>query len=1208
MENEIFYKSSDDENFSNILNKYEFNKIPKKTFVYQDSRQLWLRNLISKNTIYESILLYHNVGVGKCSIIDTPIIMYDGSIKKVQDIKVGEYIMGDDSTPRKVLSLSTGNDEMYDVIPTIGEKYTVNKEHVLCLIASNYPRIDKSYAIHWIENNMFNKKKFNKLEDVNEFKDTIKCEQIIEITVKDYIKLSYKRRKELKGYKVSIEFGSKELPNDPYIMGYILGKESKLIPLLYKCNSRENRLKLLAGLIDSSSYKRKNSYNFYQPLENPLLLDDVIYLSRSLGYTCNFKSGSRSIIKIGGNNLSKIPTKRYKHIDKLFCKDALFTGISVKYVKNDKYYGFTLDGNCRYMMGDFTVTHNTCTSISIAEGFKEYINNMGRKVVILVKNDNIRQNFINELLSSCANNAYISTEMIEELKVASLERRQEIRNKFIRKINKTYSFITYGSFTNQVLGAKQNNSQIRSSKTLLNLNNTVIIIDEVHNVTNNDYYVALQTILTKSYNYRLVLLTATPLYDNPKEIVEISNLLNMNNPKLLLPIRNDVFKDFKGEPIMKRNMSNNLGLIKGNIISITDHGKKLLSESLLGKVSYLASNKESFPLKIDKGVPLTDKIGSINIIECKMSEYQSEIYKLSLEQDTNIFGNSDLSELANNLEKQDGNTSSSSLYHNSSGASTIVYPNNYYGKEGFLSCFEKYGTNKNKKTQYRIKSEYKFLLTNNLSKYSIKFKKILDNIKLLNDLPGNIFIYSNYVEYNGTELLRQLLINNGYFEFRNIDNVNSQKTFIVYDSSYSSEEREKLRKIYNSVENKDGNIIKIIIGSPIISEGITLKNTRQLHILEPSWNMSSINQIIGRAVRYNSHSDLDSQFRNVEIFKYTSLPISGPSIDQQKYILSEYKDRSNKTIERLLKQIALDCSFNSIDNNTPQSAECDYTNCDYKCLIKPQKNPIDKSTYNLFIEFFDKFDIEFITKTIKSLFKTYFVWSIDDIIENIKRAITKNTISDESIFISINHLIDNKTIITDQYNREGFLIQKDIYIIFNPIDKDINTSIFAKTLDFEVNVNKYSLSDFVQLKYKKDLSTVISKKESKKKITDVNISKEDILFNQQIIENNKLFGTIRDKGIKGNFGTIDNKFRIVDLRNNQENNDDKRKNLTGMSITSIKKPVLIEILDYLNITSEVIKKYTYIIYPGLVSIDTLNTKQLSSIIQKHLDRLNLILK
>ena len=72
-------------------------------------------------------------GFGKCLSKNTPIIMYDGSIKMVQDIKVGDQLMGDDSTPRNVLSLARWREMMYDIIPNKGYKYTVNESHILSL-------------------------------------------------------------------------------------------------------------------------------------------------------------------------------------------------------------------------------------------------------------------------------------------------------------------------------------------------------------------------------------------------------------------------------------------------------------------------------------------------------------------------------------------------------------------------------------------------------------------------------------------------------------------------------------------------------------------------------------------------------------------------------------------------------------------------------------------------------------------------------------------------------------------------------------------------------------------------------------------------------------------------------------------------------------------------------------------------------------------
>lgn len=136
------YQQIDSPEYKKSLSeKREFN-LPKrsKNVQYLESHQLLVRNYISRYTPYDNVLLYHFLGQGKCMKRDTPILMYDGSIKMIQDIKENELVMGDDSTPRRVLSLARGEDLMYDIIPVKGEKYTVNSEHILCLKASGFPR------------------------------------------------------------------------------------------------------------------------------------------------------------------------------------------------------------------------------------------------------------------------------------------------------------------------------------------------------------------------------------------------------------------------------------------------------------------------------------------------------------------------------------------------------------------------------------------------------------------------------------------------------------------------------------------------------------------------------------------------------------------------------------------------------------------------------------------------------------------------------------------------------------------------------------------------------------------------------------------------------------------------------------------------------------------------------------------------------------
>ena len=878
-------------------------------------------------------------------------------------------------------------------------------------------------------------------------------------------------------------------------------------------------------------------------------------------------------------------------------------------------------------------TGKTCASITIAEGFKEYLNNMGKRIVVLVKNKNIEKNFIGELLSKCTHEEYLDKEEYDIYTGnvtyrGSETTRAEIINRANKTISKSYNFITYGTFINRVLGLKefekdqygQNTKRVRRidgkivrkpiKDAIKNLNNAVIIVDEAHNITNNDVYTSLYQILSKSYNYKLILLTATPMYDNSSEIFELANLLNVNRPDLQLPIGKELTKG--DDPILIKSPSKhiNRSALRGDIMLITELGKQKLESSLAGKVSYLRGNTETNPQKIEMGNPLLeDQIGTTNVVYCEMSDYQYGVYQRALHVDLNKDLDVDLTSIIKNIESEENVeedevtvSKSSSLYKNSSDASTIVYPNETYGKVGFSSIFTKSGT--------RYKLINKDVLTSDLQKYSTKLYTLLQMVNKYNS--GNVFIYSNYVSYGGTTLIKQLLLANGFYEYSS-KNPHEYKSFVVFDESTNIKNREQYKRIFNSDENKTGKLIRIIIGSPITSEGITFKAVRQVHILEPYWNMSKINQIVGRAVRNYSHHSLEPDQRTVEIYKYVSIyskmlesrdiGISNFFIDKEKYILSEEKDRSNKVIERQLKEISFDCAFN-ISRNTitdvgiDGSPECDYTTCNYECKVKPKSEKVDNSTYKMYLTFFDQFDIFFVLEHLKRLFQDAFIWSLDDIKKSIFDL--EPLITDEAIYTTLSHIVDNKVLFLDKYDREGFIIRRGPYYIFNSFDIDINSSIYSKMLDFSIDTNKYTLQQFSKSSLGVD---IISRKIPEPQATAYseelnNLSEQDLEYNQIIEQNYTIYGTFRNKKMKVDkwehkYGNKDDVFRIVDSRNlNKTKRGDQRNDITGKAATSYNLPELKNIAIVLEINVS----------------DTHEKRDLIELIQRTLEENNRILK
>jgi superfamily II DNA or RNA helicase len=234
-------------------------------------------------------------GGGKCHAKDTPILLYSGKIVKVQNIKVGDRLMGDDSTPRTVLSLASGYDQMYDVVLENGEISTFNKEHILCLKTRS---------------------------------------GIKEISIVDYLGLENKEDYRL--YRNCVRL---------------------------KSNSVSNRIRFLSTVFG-------NSKVVYISKKDKKYKNKVIYTIRSLGYN----EITRTVGKFTRIRMVKKKLLKFRVVKK----------------NVDKYYGFTLDKNNRYVMGNFIVTHNTVCALSLIEM-------IGKKTIIIVHKDFLMEQWMKRI-------------------------------------------------------------------------------------------------------------------------------------------------------------------------------------------------------------------------------------------------------------------------------------------------------------------------------------------------------------------------------------------------------------------------------------------------------------------------------------------------------------------------------------------------------------------------------------------------------------------------------------------------------------------------------------------------------------------------------------------------------------------------------------------------------------------------------------------
>lgn len=373
------------------------------------------------------IFAFAGTGGGKCFGKDTQILMFDGSRKKVQDIKIGDLVMGNDSKPRKVLATTKGFEPLYKIsrdcrnernrISTdyCSNSYIVNQSHILALRSGG--KFSTSHREY--KNNPY---RVGKTPFFN-------------IPLTEYLKASGHFKHTMKGYRTAVEFPFKEVKIDPYFLGLWLGDgtarttgittadneiveyvyeeavkrnlsvtiyhtpnnaastysivgtkgrggnslttdlhfyrliKNKHIPQDYLTNNRKVRLSLLAGLLDTDGNKSKESFEFVNKSE--AIANGVMYLARSLGFSANItichkvdqngNGGNYYRLYISGD-VWQIPVRvKRKQCHKIVKPkyDALIYSIKVEPIGEGEYFGFSIDGNQLFLLGDFTVVHNS---------------------------------------------------------------------------------------------------------------------------------------------------------------------------------------------------------------------------------------------------------------------------------------------------------------------------------------------------------------------------------------------------------------------------------------------------------------------------------------------------------------------------------------------------------------------------------------------------------------------------------------------------------------------------------------------------------------------------------------------------------------------------------------------------------------------------------------------------------------------------------
>ena len=803
----------------------------------------------------------------------------------------------------------------------------------------------------------------------------------------------------------------------------------------------------------------------------------------------------------------------------------------------------------------------TCAAVGIMEENRNYFKQLGiKKKIFVLAQPNVQNNFKTEIfdprklteengtltLKSC-----IGEKLLKEFYNNSIKTKKEDLIKLIDNMIRTsYKFIGYEEFASYItqLSNIEGNFPKETKKIMIrkklnnNLENTLIVIDEVHNIrpsgSNKEkrIYEALLTLANYVDNLRFLFLSATPMFNNSTEIIPLINLMNANDNRSMVN-NNEIF--------------DSTGNLKINEETGETVGEELLKTKINGYVSYvrgenpytypykifpsLFDNEKSikqinYPEKMMNGIDIIQPIQHVDLYALSASEYQEKVYNYVIDKikterisfdNLESFGYSLLNPLLQVL--------------------NIVYPNHnfndekevkkefLYGMEGFRSVVNISTGKKTYSYKTPILEKYGKLFSKDvIGKYSPKIKNIIDTVE---NSKGIILVYSNYLESGLIPLALALeelgmkrhgntasLFKPGYITTKN----NLNYVIISGDKQYSPNNKEDLKACTNE-SNSNGDDVKVVLISRAGTEGLDFRNIRQVHVLEPWYNMNRINQTIGRAVRTKSHCQLPFVERNVMIFLYaTILSNNIESSDLYIYRHAEEKSIQIGKVSRLLKQNAVDCLLNKEQGNfteenlnqtytiqlsnhkdisykigdKPYSDICDYMeSCNFICRKEKELKESDliHTTYNNELASFNN---DKIIKKIKLLFKEYYFLKKEDLIANLN---LRSTTSLTQIYAALNKLLyDKNEFVYDRYNKPGHIINIGNYYLFQPIEiENKNISLFERSNPIEIKRKNLLLEQEKDIPDTKAKSK-ITESSNVKKVGEINSTYLEELKNKYI--------------------------------------------------------------------------------------------------------------
>ena len=945
-----------------------------------------------------------------------------------------------------------------------------------------------------------------------------------------------------------------------------------------KCEENNNIINLKEAEKHYNLYPHLNDENF----------NEIIYTKKEFNDNKYVKKNDDDYEK---NTLIKISDKYCNNKDfeldphQLFVKN--FLSMNTPYNSLLLYHGLG--------------TGKTCSAITICEEMRNYYDMMGlKKKIIIICSKQLQENFKNQIfnpdkLPENPTNGYwnlktcVGTKLLKEINPTNIRNlsREKVK-KYIKKIiNNAYNFYGYIEFKNRmydiifdgIKGGRKvleiDSQEVIDEKIKYNIkknfSNCTLVIDEIHNlrVENDRTKIELKIkykgddkeiqkqekidkesaeyikkLVTYSSNLKLLLLSATPMFNKSKEIIWLLNILNLNDGRFPIEYK-DVFNKNgdiheTGKELLLHKSRGYISFIRGNnpftfphkiLPNLTKNDLSLFNKIKTGKWEYPKQQMNNNQIIFnDESFKLND---IYDLILLPLPKYQLDVYNSYVEHLFKTKGEK-FSKENPNIQILDGTKQILNIAYSRSGDKFD------YGKTGLNKIMIEKTIDKKKKYNYREGVD-KVFRYENIGNYSSKIKKILDTVK---NSEGIILIYSQYIysgcipmalalEEVGFEtyssenpvIPKRNLLDNGLIKSAkwNFKRGKTPKYIMITGKSSLTGSVKRLMNAVVDNKNKNGDLIKVVIISAKGSEGLDFKNIRQVHIMDPWYNFNRIEQIIGRAVRKLSHCNLPYKKRNVEIFLYGSLLDDEDKEASDLYLYRLAKKKANQIgiVNRLLKKNAVDCLLNRNANFHKESnisltlssnykikpiiieynikdqdgdGECDYMECDYKCYPEKEiEQLIKKDTYNL-THINNNKDI--IIKKIKYLFKDKYIYEKDNLVILIS---PDKKFSKYEIDNTLNYLINTKEVIFDIIDSEGYLINIGNKYLFQPMYiKNKNTSYYNRVHKLLNNKKYISIG----------LKNTQINPERKNKLKDIYKSKKLESLQEELVTNKDLYETI----------------------------------------------------------------------------------------------------